>query len=103
MNVLADQELAEDHQARLRDGLRDYDNQWIEEEGMAQELANRFEATRRNEEEQLARLLDTMFQSEQRLICTIQSGRLNDDDIANSSHAAVTIARARSVIQEMMR
>lgn len=103
MNVLADQEMAADHQTRLRDGLKDYDNQWIEDERMAQDLANRYESVRRQEEEQIARLLDTMFQSEQRLICSIQNGRLNDDDIANSSHAAVTIARARTVIQGMIR
>lgn len=103
MNVLLDQELSADHQARIRDGLRDYDNQCIEDERMAQDLANRYESVRRQEEEQIARLLDTMFQSEQRLICTIQGGRLNDDDVANCSHAAVTIARARSVIQEMIR
>lgn len=103
MNVLADQELAADHQTRLSDGLRDYDNQWIEDERMARELAQRFEADRQAKEAQITRLLDTAFQSEQRLLCTIESGTLNDDHIANCAHAAVQIARLRGLVMEMTR
>ena len=103
MNTMLDQELATDHQASLTAGLREYDNAWIERERMANELQSRFESSRQREEEQDARLLDTAFQSEQRLLHTIESAVLGDDDTANLSHAAVTIARLRSRLQEVTR
>jgi predicted nucleic acid-binding protein len=84
-------------------GLRDYDEQWIERERMANELQQRFESSRQREEEQDARLLDTAFQSEQRLLITIESALLDDDHTANLSHAAVTIARLRSRLTELTR
>lgn len=103
MNTLLDQDLSNDHQARLTAGLREYDNQWIERERMANELQSRFESSRQREEEQDARLLDTAFQSEQRLLHTLESAVLGDDDTANLSHAAVTIARLRSRLTEVTR
>ena len=103
MNTMLDQELATDHQASLTAGLREYDNAWIERERMANELQSRFESSRQREEEQTARLLDTAFQSEQRLLVTLESAVLGDDDTANLSHAAVTIARLRSRLQEVTR
>ena len=103
MNTMLDQDLATDHQASLTAGLREYDNAWIERERMANELQSRFESSRQREEEQTARLLDTAFQSEQRLLHTIESAVLGDDDTANLSHAAVTIARLRSRLQEVTR
>jgi hypothetical protein len=101
MNSILDQDL--DHQARMTAGLRDYDDQWIERERMANELQQRFESSRQREEEQTARLLDTAFQSEQRLLITIESALLDDDHTANLSHAAVTIARLRSRLTEVTR
>ena len=103
MNTMLDQDLATDHQASLTAGLRDYDNSWIERERMARELQTRFESSRQREEEQDARLLDTAFQSEQRLLHTIESAVLGDDDLANLSHVAVTIARLRSRLTEVTR
>ena len=103
MNTMLDQDLANDHQASLNAGLRDYDTQWIERERMANELQSRFEHSRQREEEQDARLLDTAFQSEQRLLVTLESAVLGDDDTANLSHAAVTIARLRSRLTEVTR
>ena len=103
MNTMLDQDLANDHQASLTAGLRDYDTQWIERERMANELQSRFESSRQREEEQDARLLDTAFQSEQRLLVTLESAVLGDDDTANLSHAAVTIARLRSRLTEVTR
>jgi hypothetical protein len=103
MNSTLDQDLSADHQARMTAGLRDYDDQWIERERMANELQQRFESSRQHEEEQIARLLDTAFQSEQRLLATIESALLGDDDTANISHAAVTIARLRSRLTEVTR
>ena len=103
MNTMLDQDLATDHQASLNAGLREYDNAWIERERMANELQSRFESSRQREEEQDARLLDTAFQSEQRLLHTIESASLGDDDTANLSHAAVTIARLRSRLTELTR
>ena len=103
MNTLLDQELSEDHQTRLKAGLRDYDGQCLEEQRMSHELQQRFESIRQREEEQDARLLDTAFQSEQRLLHTIESASLNDDHTANLSHAAVTIARLRSRLTEVTR
>ena len=117
MNTMLDQDLATDHQASLTAGLREYDNAWIERERMTNEQRARFEAkermtdelqamfesSRQREEEQTARLLDTAFQSEQRLLHTIESAVLGDDDTANLSHAAVTIARLRSRLQEVTR
>jgi hypothetical protein len=70
---------------------------------MANELQQRFESSRQREEEQDARLLDTAFQSEQRLLNTIESALLDDDHTANLSHAAVTIARLRSRLTEVTR
>jgi hypothetical protein len=61
MNVLLDQELA-DHQTRLRDGLRDYDNHQVEEERMANELSERFHLDRQAREENRARWLDLNYQ-----------------------------------------
>jgi hypothetical protein len=101
MNSILDQDL--EHQARLKAGLRDYDDQWIERERMANELQQRFESSRQREEEQTARLLDTAFQSEQRLLATIESALLGDDHTANLSHAAVTLARLRSLLTELTR
>lgn len=103
MNTMLDQDLSNDHQASLTAGLRDYDTQWIERERMANELQSRFESSRQREEEQDARLLDTAFQSEQRLLVTLESAVLGDDDTANLSHAAVTIARLRSRLTEVTR
>lgn len=103
MNTLLDQDLSNDHQTRMADGLREYDNQWIERERMANELQQRFESSRQRQEEQDARLLDTAFQSEQRLLITIESTTLDDDHLANLSHAAVTIARLRSRLTEVTR
>ncbi len=103
MNTTLDQDLSADHQASLTSGLRDYDDQWIERERMANELQQRFESSRQREEEQDARLLDTAFQSEQRLLNTIESALLDDDHTANLSHAAVTIARLRSRLTEVTR
>jgi hypothetical protein len=103
MNTTLDQDLSADHQSRLTAGLRDYDDQWIERERMANELQQRFESSRQREEEQDARLLDTAFQSEQRLLNTIESALLDDDHTANLSHAAVTIARLRSRLTEVTR
>lgn len=103
MNTLLDQDLSNDHHASLTAGLREYDNAWIEREQMANELQSRFESSRQREEEQDARLLDTAFQSEQRLLVTLESAILGDDDTANLSHAAVTIARLRSRLTEVTR
>jgi len=103
MNSTLDQDLSADHQARLTAGLREYDDQWIEGQRMARELQQRFESSRQREEEQDARLLDTAFQSEQRLLNTIESALLDDDHTANLSHAAVTIARLRSRLTEVTR
>jgi len=103
MNSTLDQDLSADHQARLTAGLREYDDQWIERERMARELQTRFECSRQREEELDARLLDTAFQSEQRLLNTIESALLDDDHTANLSHAAVTIARLRSRLTEVTR
>ena len=102
MNTMLDQDLSNDHQASLTAGLRDYDAHY-ERERMANELQSRFESSRQREEEQDARLLDTAFQSEQRLLHTIESTVLGDDDTANLSHAAVTIARLRSRLTEVTR
>ena len=102
MNTMLDQDLSNDHQASLTAGLRDYDDQY-ERERMARELQTRFESSRQREEEQDARLLDTAFQSEQRLLHTIESAVLGDDDLANLSHVAVTIARLRSRLTEVTR
>ena len=116
MNTMLDQDLATDHQASLTAGLREYDDQYERErmtneqrarfeakERMTDELQAMFESSRQREEEQTARLLDTAFQSEQRLLVTLESAVLGDDDTANLSHAAVTIARLRSRLTELTR
>jgi hypothetical protein len=62
MNTLLDQDLSADHQTRLRDGLRDYDNHQVEEERMANELSERFRLDRQSREENRARWLDLNYQ-----------------------------------------
>jgi hypothetical protein len=103
MNTTLDQDLSADHHARMTAGLRDYDDQWIERERMANELQQRFESSRQRKEEQNARLLDTAYQAEHRLLHTIESTPMSDDRMADISHAAVTLARLRSLLTELTR
>lgn len=98
MNTLLDQELSEDHQTRLKAGLRDYDSQCIKEQRMSHELQQRYEADYRAKEETKAYWVANAFQDAQALNLLLDRPNDTVEDCRSIlCKAIISLSKVRSI------
>ena len=98
MNTLLDQQLSEDHQTRLCAGLRDYDNAFIEEQRMAHELQQRYEADNQAKEEVKAYWAANAFQDAQSLNLLLDRPNATVEDCRSVlCKAIISLSKMRSI------
>ena len=98
MNTMLDQELATDHQASLNAGLREYDNQWVKDNQMANDLQHQFMAENQAREENKAYWVANAFQDAQALNLLLDRPNTTVEDCRSVlCKAIISLSKVRSL------